>query len=235
MFPCPNVTEWRHAGINGSKMQLSDHKVGEEADTPSNSCYLCQNCARSPTCFKPIGYSKYEGLEDGVKARITQWNSPSSWVWFHKLLISQPQGKERLQPKEVGNGPFSIWAATLERSPGTRTLQQFQTHAVTLFSSVNILVPYAETQSLHLGFLNLTSLCYGYGSKSTLFSETSAFNTFLKSCVPYVLVAQIKCSLWVVTGLEYHCSGCVAFWNGLDFHSEDEIFDMASLFWNNLK
>lgn len=143
--------------------------------------------------------------------------------------MSQPQGQEWLQSKELGNGPFSIWAARLERSPGTRTLQQFQSYTVMLFSSVNILVkPYAETQSLHLGFLNLTSLFYG--SKSTLFSETSAFNTFLKSCVPCVLVAQIKkrkCSIWVVTGLEYHCSGCLAFWNCLDFQTEGKIFDLA--------
>lgn len=138
----------------------------------------------------------------GLKPRITQWNSPGSWVWFRKLWISQPQGKEWWPPKELGNGPFSIWAARLERSPGTRTLRQFQTYTVTLYSSVNILASYAETQGLHHGFLNLTSLYYG--SKSTLFSETSAFNTFVKSCVPYVPVAQIKQrkrSIWVLQGL----------------------------------
>lgn len=48
-------------------MQLSNHKKGE-ADTPFNSSYLCQNCARSLTYFKPTEYSKYEGLEDGIKA-----------------------------------------------------------------------------------------------------------------------------------------------------------------------
>lgn len=177
----------------------------------------------------------------GLKALITQWNSPVSWQnlqwWLHKQEFHSPKENSCYNLRSLEMAPFLLWASRLEYSPGTRRLQRFQTCTVTFFSSVHILISYAETRSLHPGILKVTSPCYW--PKSTPFSETSAFKTFLKHCVPlrprlsrgrFQYMSRYRA--WMHMPLLWECG----FLKWFGFFTNGKIFDMhQTLFWDYLK